>query len=404
MRGRNSNSAGRAVIRYWGSHFKTPRQVAHWLSLFAPLRARGWRCCLVLEKLPENRTWLAELEGAGVELVCLSRPRGQIDWDCIRQVRALCRRFRADVFHCENIHTSPMIGAWLARVPMRLWQKHSMFIHYEECRQAGLKERFAFSTRLTCGLATKVLAVSSSVGDELIRFGISQKKVLVRNNPRTAMPGANRIDRAAARKLLGLAESDVVIASLGHAVPVKGWHLLLESFVAVARSVAGAKLVLVGSHSAPAEAAFSERLRSFIATNKMADRVLFTGHVLDITPALRAADIFVMPSLSEGFSHALIEAMEEGKPCVAAKVGIAPEVVQDGVNGYLVERGDVAGFSQALLDLVSNREKRESFARQVVVPACIPTLEEYAEQFRHDYDFLSGRLPVSSAAVVPHPA
>lgn len=387
------------VIRYWGSHFKSARQVAHWLGLFAPLRTRGWRCCLVLERLPEERAWISQLEGAGIELACITRPQGQFDWNCIRAVCALCARLRADVFHCENIHTSPMVGAWLARVPARVWQKHSMFVHFEEGRAPTLKERLALSTRLTCLLTTKVVAVSKAVADELVGFGVSANKVLVRPNPRTAMPGAHPIDRTAARRTLGLAESDVVVATIGHAVPVKGWDVLLKSFVPVARAVPTAKLVLAGSHTASAERGFYEKLSDFCAAEKITERVLFTGHVADIAPVLRAADVFVSPSRSEGFSHALIEALEEGVPCVATRVGIAPEVIREGVNGFLVERGDATGLARALTELVAQPQRRAEFARHVAVPACIPTLEEYAEQLWSDYEAMLGATAAEAAAV-----
>ena len=389
------------VLRHWGSHFKSPRQVAHWRGLFAPLLAHGWRTGLVLERRPENSAWTAELERDGVEIFCVPRPRGQFDRACVRAVRELCARFSADVFHCENIHTSPMLGAWLARVPVRIWQKHSMFRHHEESRPPTWKERLAPSTRLTCALATRVLAVSHSVAGELQASGFAQGKILVRNNPRTAGPESPAPDRAETRQQLGWSENEIVFVTIGQALPVKGWDVLFESFATVEKTFPSARLLFVGSHSGAEEKRLHEKLLARRAALGLVEKVHFTGHVADIAPALRAADVFVMPSRAEGFSHALIEALEHGRPCVATRTGIAPEVIEDGRNGILVERNDAPSLARALLALAGSSAQREEFARRAVVPASIPTLAGYAEQLCCDYTAL---LAGQSAPVEIRPA
>lgn len=386
------------VIRYWGSHFKSSRQAEWWLNLLSPLLASGWRCCLVLERLPEDRSWTAALESAGVELVCLPRPRKQIDGECVRAVRELCRRFRADVFHCENIHTSPMIGAWRAGVPVRLWQKHSMFVHYEECRQPSLKERLALSTRLTSLLATKVICVSESVAEEAVCFGAARAKIAVRNNPRPARSADRGPDRTAARASFGFSDADYVIVAVGHTVPVKGWDVLLKAFGEVARAVPSARLLLAGSHTAPVEVACHQQLLALCAEQQVRDRVTFTGHLPDVRAVLRAADVFVLPSRSEGNSYSLLEALDAGLPCVATTVGAAPQMIKDGVNGHLVPRLDAARLAKALIHL-GDTSRRSKFAAAVTVPSSVPTFEEYARQLRRDYERWLGR-PVSAARPV----
>jgi glycosyltransferase involved in cell wall biosynthesis len=390
------------VIRYWGSHFKSPKQAAYWHGIFTPLLARHWRCCLALERLPQDRGWVRDLESVGVEIACVARPRRQIDFACIREVRSLCARFRADVFHCENIHTSPMLGAWLARVPVRVWHKHSMFVHFEECRPPSIKERLALSTRLTGTLATRVMCVSQSVAEEVTQFGVARRKILVRNNPRPVRVTDNHLDRTAARRALNLNGDDYVVVAIGHTVPVKGWDVLVKSFGAVARTVPNARLLLVGSHTASAERACFAELQRLCTEHKVQDKVVFTGHLRDITPALRAADVFVLPSRSEGNSYSLLEALDEGLPCVATKVGAAPEMIQHGANGFLVNRLDVDGLARALTELGSHPDERADFARRVAIPSFVPTFEEYAEQLRRDYESLLGQSSPETAALARH--
>lgn len=95
---------------------------------------------------------------------CSSPLRKGETWSCNRilsaqfvaRACALCRRLKCSVFHCDNMHTSPLIGAAVAQVPVRIWYKRSMNAHFEECRGPGWRERLAVSTRLSCCLATRV--------------------------------------------------------------------------------------------------------------------------------------------------------------------------------------------------------------------------------------------------------
>jgi glycosyltransferase involved in cell wall biosynthesis len=373
------------VLRYWGSHFKHARHPGTFQQEFKPFIARGWRCVFVLERLPEESAWLKPLTDLGVEIECAPRPTGNFDFRCIRRVKDLCQRVRATVFHCDNLHTSPLIGAWLARVPVRVWCKRSMNADYEECRPRTIKERAAISIRLSCGAATRVVAVSSAVKSELVSLGIADSKVIVRNNPRRLGAVPPQAESEGLRRGWGFGPSDVVFLSLGHAVPVKGWDVLVRAFAEVAKVAPRAKLVLVGSYEAPHEKTFHAQLRRQIDAGRLSEQVRFTGHLSRITPALQAADVFVLPSRSEGCANALVEALETGLPCVSTRVGHAAEVIQDGVNGLLVERNDPAVLAQALQRMVVDDPFRSEAARRATLPALIPTLEGYAEQIAQDY-------------------
>ncbi len=357
---------------------------------------RGWGCHLVLEWLPEDLSWLQGYHELGVQIHCIPRPRSRFDWKCIAAARCLFRRLRPDIILCENIHSSPMIAAAAARVPVRIWIKHAMNSCFEECRQPGFKDRLMITTRLTCSLATRVLAVSGAVRTELTDLGISQEKILVRPNPRqfSYLPEAQ--GRAAIRTELGYATSDVVFVSVGHAVPVKGWDLLVQAFAKLAAVDARARLLLVGGISRSGETHFAAALKSAVDRMELGDRVHFTGHTPEIPSFLAASDVFVMPSRSEGFSCALIEGLEAGLPCIAARVGIAEEVIRPGQNGLLVERGQEQSLAEAMITLCRDDALRRRLALNAVVPGCIPTLPEYAERLANDMEALRrtlGQIP-----------
>jgi glycosyltransferase involved in cell wall biosynthesis len=371
-------------LRYRGSHFKTGWQADALLEEFRPMAKRGWGCHLVLEWLPEDLSWLQGYHELGVQIHCIPRPRSRFDWKCIAAARCLFRRLRPDIILCENIHSSPMIAAAAARVPVRIWIKHAMNSCFEECRQPGFKDRLMITTRLTCSLATRVLAVSGAVRTELTDLGISQEKILVRPNPRqfSYLPEAQ--GRAAIRTELGYATSDVVFVSVGHAVPVKGWDLLVQAFAKLAAVDARARLLLVGGISRSGETHFAAALKSAVDRMELGDRVHFTGHTPEIPSFLAASDVFVMPSRSEGFSCALIEGLEAGLPCIATRVGVAEDVIRPGHNGLLVERGQEQPLTEALITICRDDALRRRLALNAFVPGCIPTLPEYAELLAND--------------------
>jgi glycosyltransferase involved in cell wall biosynthesis len=335
------------LVRYWGSHLKSLSAAGRLAADFLAPLSEGWRVVLVCSRPPAEAGWAARLEELGVEIVYHPRPAGSLDAACVRRAYRLCRDTGCDAFHCDNMHTSPLLGAALAGVPVRLWSKRSMSPAYEAGREPTLRDRAAFSVRLSSLLATRVLAVSRTVKEELVSLGIPAGRILVLPNP-LVKRGAPGVGRGEARGRLGYDEGDVVFLAVGHAVPVKGWDLLIEAFSRLGPSAERGRLLLVGGIDGAAERDHHASLLRLAGEKGVADRIRFTGHLPDLSDPFAAADLFVLPSRSEGYSIALAEAMGHGLPCVSTRVGIAPEVVVPGENGLLVERNDAAALAGAL--------------------------------------------------------
>ena len=98
-------------------------------------------------------------------------------------------------------------------------------------------------------------------------------------------------------------------------------------------------------------------LRSIARELNVADRVCFLGWREDIRELLSGWDLLAMPSLDEGFPLSAIEAMAAGRPVLASRVGGLPEIVVDGVTGYLIPPGDIEGLVRPLAELANDRVK-----------------------------------------------
>ena len=106
-----------------------------------------------------------------------------------------------------------------------------------------------------------------------------------------------------------------------------------------------------------------EQLAALAQATRVADRFQFVGHRDDVPALLAGADLFVLPSESEAFPNAIIEAMAAGLPVVATSVGGIPELVTEGVTGRLVPPGDANAIAEALIDLLDAPERAASFGR-----------------------------------------
>ena len=163
------------------------------------------------------------------------------------------------------------------------------------------------------------------------------------------------------RHNLGLEEGLPVIGTVCRLVePKKGLRFLLEAVAQLEKS-AGApvcQVLIVGE--GPAE----KQLRAMARELGIASRVIFAGVRRDIPHLLSALDIFVLPSLYEGFGIAILEAMAAGLPVVATTVGGIPEFVTDGMTGRLVEPGKAEALADAIQAVLANPEQARQMGLQ----------------------------------------
>jgi glycosyltransferase involved in cell wall biosynthesis len=130
--------------------------------------------------------------------------------------------------------------------------------------------------------------------------------------------------------------------------------LILEAMPAVLKQAPETFLVVVGEGSDRA------RLQRLAAQLRIDDRVKFTGRVTERELPLyyQACDMFVLPSLKEGFGIVFLEAMQYGKPCIGARAAAVPEVIVDGETGLLAAPGDPRSLELAIMTLIADEPSR----------------------------------------------
>ncbi len=169
-----------------------------------------------------------------------------------------------------------------------------------------------------------IVTVSQIVNDSLtkIGYGFNQDNVITINNAIDTDKLLQRIySKEKARKQLGLEPDSFVFGSIGRMVTVKGYIYLIKAFEELYQSNKKIKLVLIGDGKLKPE------LLQYVNERKLQDAVLFPGEIIDAKLLMPAFDVFVLSSLTEGFSLVVLEAMAAKIPVVATQVGIVPAII-----------------------------------------------------------------------------
>ena len=210
----------------------------------------------------------------------------------------------------------------------------------------------------------RLIAVSSEIASELVKNGA---------NPSRITTILNAIDHtrfrrdparvAGARAALGLAAGNIAIGAVGRLEPQKRFDLLLEAFALLHIDDPQLRLVIAGDGSLKRPL---EHQRDALG---LADSVVFTGHVTDVTPVHHALDLFVQSSDYEGTPNAVLEAMAMQTPIVATEAGGTAELVHDGVHGRIIPVGKldrlVSGIKAALTAPDETRRMADCARRRV---------------------------------------
>ena len=281
-----------------------------------------------------------ELAAAGVEHALVPRANGA-DPGLARKLAARLAADGAGLVHCHNI-TALFHGARAARRAGRL-----PVLYTEHDRDMPAPWRHRLLHRWLARGVTRTVAVSRRLADALVRFeGFPRDRTLPLINgaadPLAAFPGG----RAAARAELSWDGAPVALA-VGSLTPVKNPAGLLEAFAGTHGRRPDARLVIAGDGPLRAEL-------SALAAQLAAGAVQLLGERRDVPRLLAAADVFVLPSHSEGLPLALVEAHGAGRPSLAFDVGGNGEVIADGKTGRLLPAGDLPALSRALFELLAD--------------------------------------------------
>jgi glycosyltransferase involved in cell wall biosynthesis len=270
---------------------------------------------------------------------------GAFDPGWARAFAALVRKERVAVIHAHEF-TANSYGSLMGqilRVPV------VATVHGKSYFADRLKRRMAYRY---VSRVSRMVAVSEDLKRFIVgRAGVAERRVGVVYNGVEASEPLPAERSSALRAELRLDGYEHLIGAVGSLYPVKGHIHLIRALPDILRACPRTLLLLVG------QGELEQSLQDEAAKLRLGEHVRFLGFRGDVPALLSLLDAFVLPSLSEGLSMALLEGMAAGKPVVATRVGGNPEVVVDGDTGFLIDAESPGSIADRVVRLLKDKKQ-----------------------------------------------
>ena len=335
----------------------------HVSYLSAGLRERGYDTILVAGTVGQGEQSMAYVaERQGVQVVTI--PHLHRDISPVRDLLAtwrLARMMRVERPTILHTHTAKAGAVGRAAALLAGRSRPPIIVHtFHGHVLRGYFGRFWTGffrqlEKLLARITDALVAVSPEVRDELVALGVapeSKFRVIRLGIELDTRVSSDRKARAETRRVMGVPDERFVVGWIGRMTAVKRTDVVLNAFRALRDEGVDAVLCMVGD--GPDRVAVEELAGEL----GIVRHCLFPGYQEEVGPFFAAFDVFVLPSGNEGTPVTAIEALASGCPVVATSVGGVPDVVDHGVDGFLVEPGTVDGLASRLGELARDTELR----------------------------------------------
>jgi sugar transferase (PEP-CTERM/EpsH1 system associated) len=331
------------------------------VNLINHLDATRWRHA-VIALTEVDPAFARRLQHPDVHLVALHKPPGQ-GFKLWPRLWRLFRELQPAIVHTRNLAAlEAQLPAFLAGVPGR--------VHGEHGRDAedphGTSRKHMLMRRAYRPFTQQQIAL----GQELAQY--TRQKIGVAAERLHAI--YNGVDTTRFAPAPGGARQPIagcpfsadprlwLIGTVGRMLTVKAQPVLVQAFINALREQPAlrerARLVLVG------EGPLRSECEALLRQAGMADLAWFAGERADVPDVMRGLDCFALPSLAEGISNTILEAMASALPVLATRVGANAELVQDGSTGLVVPAGDAAALAAGIVRLAASPERAVAMGRE----------------------------------------
>ncbi|MGN6436593.1 MAG: glycosyltransferase family 4 protein [Agriterribacter sp.] len=281
----------------------------------------------------------------------------------IKIVRIL-RKEKPDIINAGNPKSGflIMLAAWLTRHKKRVFTLHGLL---SDTKRGFARSIIGFTEKMSCSIAHKVIVVSPSLKEHAEKRGILKagKGVVIEKGSCNGIDleafsrnESSIVAGQALKRKLGIDTNSIIIGFVGRVSKDKGIDGLIKSFTVLQERYPFLKLLIAGplleEHGLPP---------SVLAPLKENKNIHYLGLVADVVPVYAATDIFVLPSLREGFGNVLIEAAAMQVPVVAPDIPGCRDAVSNGFNGFLFEKANTASLTDSIEYFIDHSALREQY-------------------------------------------
>ena len=289
------------------------------------------------KRLPEDNPYVVRARAFGADLIQYET-RSKLSLSLlrwlVRDIRERCISITHGHGYKSDVHL--LLATTLCNIPfvstLHTWTEHDW------------KDRFySWVDQRILRYADRCIAVSNGMKQIAVSKGIPAERITVVHNWVNTNEILDRAHRSPlTRSDIGVEETDTVFLVPARLSPEKGHRYLIEAAKNLVGKYPQLRLLFAG------EGYYRSRLEEIVRQQGLQEHVLFLGYRRDIHRIMHLSDWVVLPSFKEGLPLSLLEAMALKKPIIATNVSGVPEIVQDGVNGYLVTAGSSEHLSEAL--------------------------------------------------------
>jgi sugar transferase (PEP-CTERM/EpsH1 system associated) len=309
--------------------------------------------------LTEYTSFRLRLLRSNVELIALNKGQGK-DLGVYVRLWHLLRRLQPDIVHTRNFASLEcQLPAWLAGVQHRIHSEHGWDIHDLH----GQNRKYRLLRKLYRPLVDRYIPLSRQIENYLVnRVRVpASRTTQIYNGVDTKR---FRPDNQVKDEILpaGFKESgNLIIGTVGRMHAVKDQATLVHAFLLLLRTVPYARdklrLVVVG------DGPLRKQLSDLTKKGGAEGQVWLAGERNDVPELLRTMSLFVLPSLAEGISNTILEAMATELPIVATRVGGTPELVEEGKTGILVPPANPESMALAIKRYIDSPDLLKAHSR-----------------------------------------
>ena len=296
--------------------------------------------------------WGKELQAKGFNHICLDRQAG-FDVQLVKAIHRLIKSEKIDIVHCHQYspYSYGVLAALFTGIPVIFTEHGRFYPDFSTTKRKLLNPLLQLRTKA-------ITAISAATKDALVTFeNLSAGKIEVIYNGIADLTENFCTEQQALRSTLGLKQGDIVFGTISRLDPIKNQTMMLKAFDKARNSQKNLKLLIVG------DGPEMDTLQALTDSLQLQGEVIFTGFQSNPQAYLSLMDVFLLPSLSEGTSMTLLEAMSFSKPSIATAVGGTPEIIEDRKTGLLTENKDETALCEAMTTLAKNESLRFQYGK-----------------------------------------
>lgn len=298
------------------------------------------------------------------------------------ELKRLFATEKPDVVHLNSTKAG-ILGSIAVKLSAKSYQLKAIYtVHgwvFNEPLPNWLKNFYLFCERWTARYKHKIVCVSDYDRQVAIKNKVAppEKLVTIHNGIDYEKLDFLSKEEALEKLKITLPTDKKIIGTIANFYLTKGLKYLIEATNQIKEP---ALFVIIGS--GPEELNLKLKAKSY----NLEAKIIFLGHLPDAYKYLKAFDLFVLPSVKEGFPYVLLEAMAAELPIVATRVGGVPEIIANNINGFLVTPGDPLALATKINHLLENKKIADNFAQRNAEKIKGFGLSQMVEKTRQAYE------------------